>query len=120
MLEVLRPQDAAAEFEGTIDHQGVPPGDLVAAVQLGGAYEIGVVRAVKGPAREIDDHFFCFFARQMNFSRSGTKELRQHLGTDCTAIFLNESFYEFDGASLLPDRPVIHRVDKDIGIDKLR
>jgi len=77
--KILTPQDAAAQLDAAIQNESIPPTNVVASLEPGGADKIGVSGAVDGPDAEVPDDFLGLGGWHGEFTSSGRIEFHEHL-----------------------------------------
>jgi hypothetical protein len=65
--QVFSPEHITTYFSGAIQYKGVPPVNVVAAMQLNGLDQIGFGWMMDCPSAEIPDYFLSSFARDPSF-----------------------------------------------------
>jgi hypothetical protein len=75
--QIFPPKNAAAQFDGAVDHQRVPPGHLVTALETRGSQQIRMARTVNDPTAQVGQNLFGFLAGDSEFFRGGGVELRE-------------------------------------------
>src|ERR1035437_3298690 len=117
--QIFAPKNAAAQFDGAVDHQCVPPGHLVTALEAHGSQQIRVAGTVNDPAAQIGQDLFGFLAGDAELFRGGGVKLREHLNADRSSPILHQPAQQLDGSLVLFAGASIVSVNQDVGVDEL-